>query len=603
MKNLKVSMKLIVSFLIVTALTVVIGVLGIFSLNTAADNSGTMADATDMAIAAARMNRNIQAQRASFRGAAVYHLAGDMEQRDQNIADVSTLENDFDSFHAIIEPLLISDEAFRLFGAIDEAVVPFEAARGAFIDTFSEPDITNEEMVTRLNAVASTVAPVANAITAFVDFADNAGATLATQADTTAQSTTIIMIVVLAVIVIIAMLLAFYISRLISKPLNAMMGYIKQAGETGNLQFTETQWQNCDRLSKGKDEIGQTMNAFTKMLRKFVYYGDVVKQVAAKDLTLTVETLGNDDTFGNAITQMLDDLNLIFTEISSATVQVNTGSSQIADGAQTLAQGSTEQAASVQELSASIAEIADKTKANAQRANDAAKLAASIMQNAEKGSHQMEDMIGAVEEINRSGQEIYNVMKSIEKLSRQINMLSLNASVEAARAGVHGKGFAVVADAVRQLAVQSAEVAQESGDLIANSIEKAELGAQIANETAASFGKIVAGIGDSSRITHEIATSSEEQSVGIAQVNDGIEQVAQVVQQNSATAEQSAAASEELSGQSSVLKELVSQFKLRDKKAEDGAKRLMEPQIENGYNRNSDTAFALRGALAITGKY
>ncbi len=154
MKNLKVSVKLIVSFLIVTALTVVIGALGIFSLNTAADNSGTMADATDMAIAAARMNRNIQAQRASFRGAAVYHLAGDMEQRDQNLADVSTLENDFDSFHAIIEPLLISDEAKQLLGAIDTAVVPFEDARGAFIDTFSEPGITNEEILLRKLSLA-----------------------------------------------------------------------------------------------------------------------------------------------------------------------------------------------------------------------------------------------------------------------------------------------------------------------------------------------------------------------------------------------------------------------------------------------------------------
>jgi methyl-accepting chemotaxis protein len=94
-------------------------------------------------------------------------------------------------------------------------------------------------------------------------------------------------------------------------------------------------------------------------------------------------------------------------------------------------------------------------------------------------------------------------------------------------------------------------------------MEKAELGARIAEETAASLADIVAGISESTQIVGEIATSSEEQSIGIGQVNTGIDQVAQVVQQNSATAEESAAASEEMSGQSSMLENLISQFKLK----------------------------------------
>ena len=603
MKNLKVSMKLTVGFLIVTVLAIAIGVAGIVELTSAADNTALLAERTEIAIIAARMNRNIQAQRAAFRGAAVYHIMGRTDQRDSNIADLVTLENDYDAMHEQVAPMLVTETGLRLMSGIDEAYAPFYEERDIFEAHIIDPNISDEQMIAQLDAVAATVAPLAESVAALVDFADTLTSEMAVEADVAANRTTFILIIVLVCIAAIAIFLTVYISRLISKPLNDMMGYIRQAGETGKLQYTDEQWKNCDRISTGKDEISQTMKAFAQMLRKFVYYGDLVKQVASKDLTLTVETLGQDDTFGNAITQMLDDLNIIFAEITSATAQVNAGSGQIADGAQTLAQGATEQAATVQELSASVSEIAEKTKANARRADEAAKLAASIMQNADKGSHQMEDMIEAVSQINQSTQGIKKVMKSVQDIARQINILSLNAAVEAARAGVHGKGFAVVADAVRQLAQQSAEVTQESGSLIANSIEKAEIGTRIASETAASLAEIVAGISKSSRLTGEIAVSSEEQSFGITQINDGIGQVAQVVQQNSATAQESAAASEELNGQSSMLHELVAQFKLREKDTQYKALPYVEGKIESVADRKPTTALTTRAAFAGSGKY
>ncbi|MCL1820937.1 MAG: methyl-accepting chemotaxis protein, partial [Oscillospiraceae bacterium] len=175
----------------------------------------------------------------------------------------------------------------------------------------------------------------------------------------------------------------------------------------------------------------------------------------------------------------------------------------------------------------------------------------------------MDEMTVAVKEINTASQSIQKVIKVIDDIAFQTNILALNAAVEAARAGQHGKGFAVVAEEVRSLAAKSADAARDTGGLIANSMEKAELGTRIAGETAASLAEIVSGINESSQIVSEIAQSSEEQSAGITQINHGIDQVAQVVQQNSATAEESAAASEEMSGQSSILEELIAQFKLK----------------------------------------
>ncbi len=415
---------------------------------------------------------------------------------------------------------------------------------------------------------------------------------------------TIVEIAVLAVSAAIAIFLALYISGLISKPLKDMMGYIRQAGETGNLQFHNDEWANMNKLSKGKDEIGQTMSAFTQMMRKFVYYGEALNRVAERNLTEDVDTLGPKDTFGVAITQMTDNLNSIFEEINSSSAQVSTGSHQVADGAQALAAGSTERAASVQELSSSISEVAERTKDNSDKADQAAKLADVIKHNAQKGSEQMDGMMQSVKDINEASQSISKVIKTIDDIAFQTNILALNAAVEAARAGQHGKGFAVVAEEVRNLAAKSAEAAKDTESLIADSMLMAEQGVKIAGETASSLSEIVSGINESTLLVTEIARASEEQSMSISQINVGIDQVAKVVQQNSATAEESAAASQEMSSQSAVLQELIAQFQLRDAKA---ARRLGEAAYNASLPASSPTAngddYSMLGGGADFGKY
>jgi len=322
------------------------------------------------------------------------------------------------------------------------------------------------------------------------------------------------------------------------------------------------------------NEITKLERAFSKMIESFKQQAYILARVAEGDYTSKVNIRSEQDVINIAIDLMLAETLNVLNQVATAGVQVADGSKQIAEGAQTLAQGATEQAATVEQLSTSMATIAEKTKDNAEMAGKAADLAGSIKQNAEKGTRQMGEMMDAVKEINQAGQSISKVIKVIDDIAFQTNILALNAAVEAARAGQHGKGFAVVAEEVRSLAAKSAEAAKDTGGLISNSIEKAELGSRIANETAASLEEIVSGINESTQIVKDIAMSSEEQYKGISQINSGVEQVAQVVQQNSATAEQSAAAAQEMSGQSAILEELIMQFQLRDQMKNRGGNAL-----------------------------
>ena len=318
-----------------------------------------------------------------------------------------------------------------------------------------------------------------------------------------------------------------------------------------------------DVVKDRHDEIGEIQENFQKLVKVNRQQAELIQRISEGDLTSNADILSDKDVVGVSLDKMIDSLNSLFMEINDSTIQVSTGSKQVADGAQDLAQRSTEQAASIDQLSGSIAVIAERTKANEEMAARAAELAGTIMTSAEKGSQQMDEMTAAVREINDASHSISKVMKTIDDIAFQTNILALNAAVEAARAGQHGKGFAVVAEEVRNLASKSAEAAKETGAIIENSIEKAELGSRIAGETAASLAKIVSGISESNQLITEIARSSGEQSEGIMQINTGIDQVAQVVQHNSATAEESAAASEQMSGQSDILEGLLSRFRLK----------------------------------------
>jgi len=401
------------------------------------------------------------------------------------------------------------------------------------------------------------------------------------------------------VAILVAAALTFVtVRKVISNPLSLLTTFMFKASSTGDISLRPEDVENIGKYAKSKDEIGQTIASCAAFVGHVTDVGKSMEIIAAGDLTVELELLSENDTLGLDLKKMIENLNSMFADIQSSTNQVSKGSAQVSDGAQALAQGSTEQASSVEELSSSIAEIAARTKTNAETAEKTSKLSVTIKENAERGSLQMDEMITAVKEINDASQSISKIIKTIDDIAFQTNILALNAAVEAARAGQHGKGFAVVAEEVRNLASKSAEAAKDTGSMIQNSMEKAEFGSRIAGDTAASLSEIVTGINESNMLVAEIASATEQQALGIKQINTGIDQVAQVVQQNSATAEESAAVAEEMSAQSDLLARLVSQFKLKDGVA---LRRSLQSSAESGYRPGSVNAGITQGSAQTSG--
>lgn len=307
-----------------------------------------------------------------------------------------------------------------------------------------------------------------------------------------------------------------------------------------------------------QDEIGRlarAMNGFADNLRDEVL--EAFNRLAAGDFTFQAKGL-----IAAPLQKACAGLTQVMHTVRCASDEISAGSMQVAESSSDLASGATKQAAALEEIAASMTEMNEQTRNNAENAAAANNLAGGFKQAAIDGNQQMQGMVKAMDDINTSAQDISKIIKVIDEIAFQTNLLALNAAVEAARAGQHGKGFAVVAEEVRNLAARSAKAAQETTTLIEGSVEKANNGAQIADQTADSLDKIVEGVTKVTDLVAEIAAASHEQSLGISQVNEGLQQLDEVNQRSTSTAEESAAVSEELSAQTAELHRMLQQFKL-----------------------------------------
>ncbi len=550
--NLKISVKMILGFIIVAILAGIVGGVGIINISKINDRDSDMYNRHTVNLSQLiTIAESYQMTRIGCRDITIHT---DEETMNEN-ADMIN-----DNYEIIIKTLKEFAELMKDPRVIKEYENLFDILTNEFVtykDKVIQLALANKNDQAQ-DIVYSEGVEINSAITKSIDELTSlknelAGAASASN-DAAANTSILIMSVIIFIAMIISIVLGIYISSIISKP-------VKKLVEAADKLALGDVHVNVEATTR--DEIGNLMESFSHMIENIRGQAIVAEKIAAGDMTVDVTIKSDNDLLGKKLYEMVENNNEVLSSITAASEQVASGAKQISDSSIALSQGATEQASSIEQLTASIEEISSQTKHNAENANEANGLAEAAKTYAEQGNEQMQEMLKAMQDINDSSTNISRIIKVIDEIASQTNMLALNAAIEAARAGEHGKGFAVVAEEVRILAERSANAAKETTDMIENSIRKAEGGTKITNETAGALTMIVEGVDKVASLVNGIAVSSNEQATGIAQINQGVMQISQVVQTNSATSEESAAASEELASQAELLKDQVSRFKLK----------------------------------------
>ncbi|NMM05782.1 methyl-accepting chemotaxis protein [Polaromonas sp.] len=293
------------------------------------------------------------------------------------------------------------------------------------------------------------------------------------------------------------------------------------------------------------------------------YAARVLWSIAAGDLSVDVRTRpGDDASLLFALKNMQSKLATIVGKVRQGTDTIATASSQIAAGNMDLSSRTEQQASSLEETAASMEELTSTVKQNADNARQANQLAESASNVAVKGGRVVSQVVDTMSAINSSSKKIVDIIGVIDGIAFQTNILALNAAVEAARAGEQGRGFAVVAAEVRNLAQRSAAAAKEIKTLIGDSVDKVEEGSKQVLEAGKTMDEIVISVKRVTDIMAEISVASQEQTSGIEQINQAITQMDQVTQQNAALVEEAAATAASLQEQASGLSQVVSVFRL-----------------------------------------
>ncbi len=454
-------------------------------------------------------------------------------------SDVKVTVDNVVAFAGNLEDKKFITSASKVGGAINE----FKG----FIEKSLELTEQQTKKIQQLNATGAEI------IATFRDFLEQLNRSI-DDAKKTAV-TAVIVIIIFGVVFLFAGTF-FLLRSIILKPIQNVMGFVERLS-LGDLSA---------RLNMNQmDEIGRMGAALDAVVEDLNIKASIADAISEGDLMQNVKSASQQDVLGNALTKMVGNLNSIVSNILFSVSQVNTSAGQVSDSSQSLSQGATEQASSLEEITSSMVEINNQAKTNAENATQANNLAVSTQSASKNGVEKMKTLMSAMSGISESSKEIGKIIKTIDDIAFQTNLLALNAAVEAARAGKHGKGFAVVAQEVRTLASRSAKAARETSDLIEGSVKRVSEGSNIAEETSKALAEISESITKVVDLVSEIATASNEQAQGVSQVNQGLSQIDGVTQQNAANAEQASSAAAILSSQAAEVRELLSQFKLKDK--------------------------------------
>ncbi len=394
-----------------------------------------------------------------------------------------------------------------------------------------------------------------------------AGISIAEAEEETAKIIDYAIIISLAVIIVCIIFLTGYLKKRVSGPL----GKITQAAE--RLEKGELGLADGKQVQIGvrsNDEIGLLGEIFEETIGSLRAYigeiSEVLGAIAKGDLTQETQQNYTGDFLAikKSLDSILGALNHTMGQFAASAGHVSDGADQVSASAQTLAQGATEQASAVTEISTTIADISAGARETSNAAEEVGQFVNQAGAQLGVSIENVKELSASMDRISEESKQIGTIIATIENIAFQINILSLNAAVEAARAGAAGRGFAVVAEEISSLASKSDEAAKATKELIESSAATIVEGGKAMNRVTEALGRTGELAGNVTVKMEQVVDAVEKQTVAMEQVSTGVEQISAVVENNSATSQECAAASEELSSQSSMLMELISSFRLKN---------------------------------------
>jgi methyl-accepting chemotaxis protein len=577
---MKVAQKLALGFgvcLVLAALSVIVAIARMGSMNA---NTTTIVDqANAETVAAGQLAADFRQYRVNQ---ARFILAQDKPMMDEQEALINTRKGQVAEDIAVYDKLAVDPTDRANLDKIKDdwqKCLSFESAIRA------ASRANNIKACDRLinHEVGPYFTEIGNTTVSMINWNTKRTKALAIEAKGTYESARMTMIVILLIALVIGIAMGLIITRTILKSLNTFAERMNELNLTftdlaaglkaiGDGDLTTSDIRHTELLNwTRKDEFGDLSRVFDKMLG----HGKMATDSASSArLSLTH----------------------LIVQARNAAEQIAAASNQIASGNEDLASRTSEQASSLEETAASMEEMTSVVKqsaVNAQHASSVVKESAEQAARANTvagesksiaiaGGAVVEKAIESMRGIEESSKKIADIVSVIDDIAFQTNLLALNAAVEAARVGEQGKGFAVVAAEVRSLAGRSSTAAKEIKTLVQDSVSKVERGSEQVNksgdqlrrivESGEQVAEIVAKISAASvnisDIVANISAASQEQAVGIDQVNKAITQMDEITQQNSALVEESASASEEMSQQAQDLRDLVQQFKIDESMVE-----------------------------------
>lgn len=373
----------------------------------------------------------------------------------------------------------------------------------------------------------------------------------------------IIGVILLIVTTAIAVKLTFKVTESIRKPIVEVEEAAKQL-RVGNLSISnQITYESEDELGSLAQTMRETVDTLSDYVKEI---GENFSQVAKGNLTKNFDEitdfLGDFATIKDSFVVILKEFNNTLLRIQETSAQVDSGSDEIAQAAVELSEGTGEQASAVEELTAVINTVSEMASVSAEQAENAYNTTLKSVHEAEEERLHMHNLQEEMRRIKEISGEIEDIVTTIEEIASQTSLLSLNASIEAARAGDAGRGFAVVADQIGKLATDSAKAVVNTKELISKTVEEIEKGSTITEQTAVAFENIIVEMQEFAEAAKGASESSNSQAAALRQVEEGIDQISVVTQQNAASSQECSAIGEELAARAAELDGLVGKFRL-----------------------------------------